>query len=78
MIELSRELRAKAERLDQGEEVVLSDPEYLALIDAGVFQGTWASMPNPQQVGTLDTWLVADIHKSHGQLHAARKAMGIA
>jgi adenosylcobinamide amidohydrolase len=70
-------LREKADRIVKGEEVVLSDTEYDTLIDAGLFEDTWASMPNPQQVGTLDVWLVADLNKSRGAICEARKQRGI-
>ena len=65
-------LQEKARRIAKGEEVVLSDRDYEVLVDAGLFEDTWASMPNPQQAGTLDPWLVADLHKSKGYLTAAR------
>jgi hypothetical protein len=74
---IDRVLQGKAQRIARGEEVVLSDIEYDTLVDAGLFENTWASMPNPQRVGALDVWLVADARKSNSAICEARKQRGI-
>ena len=64
----------KANRIDNGEEVVLSMREYDYLVDIGRFRNSWASMPNPDRLGLRDTWLVGDIHKAtNGAIARARK-----
>lgn len=62
---------AKMTRVIQGEVVVMSDAELEWLIDSELLPLDVVSLPNPQQVGTLDTRIVAK--RTHPQMLAERQ-----
>jgi hypothetical protein len=64
----------KRDQVLAGQTVIMSDRELNDWIDDGM-PGDVASMPNPNQVGTLDQWLVG--LKSNPDIKAARVAAGI-